>query len=192
MRNHSPCQFTATKCRAALAATLLAIAAITVRADPLHGQTGDGTQLHIGIGWGSRHCDECGGRFGGLAGEVAVGTRITPRILVGGLLSGWLGNVRDEGELGTTGYQIATALTLVARTYVTTTGPVFLLTGVGLGLSSRGLATVETGVALIGGLGYDWVASQAICLTPFVNGIEISGVAGGTTMLQVGLGITTR
>jgi len=183
---------TGTTSRAALAATIVAVAAIMVPAVPLHGQAGDGTQLHIGLGWGSRHCDECGGRFGGLAGDIAVGTRVTPRILVGGQLSGWLGNVRDEDDLGTTGYQLATVLTAVARIYFSTTGPVFLLTGIGLGLSTRGLATVETGVAFIGGLGYDWVASEGICFTPFVNAIEITGVAGGTTMLQVGLGVTTR
>ncbi len=122
--------------------------------------------IGFGAGWSSLgySCDGCTGtsRSSGVAVQVRLGKALSPSLLVGADVESW--NKTEGGKWAKTA-----AWTAAAYWYPMPSNGLYLKGGVGLATINgtiSGYAISGTGVALTGGLGYDWPISKAIYLTP--------------------------
>jgi hypothetical protein len=124
-----------------------------------------GFWLNVGFGWGSadQNCDNCGSTSSesGLSGQLALGATLSPSFLLGVESNGWY---KEENSIQST----LGTLAAVAYFYPSRTGNLFVKGGVGLASYrfSNGNSIDDTGVGLLGGVGYDIPLGRKFSITP--------------------------
>jgi hypothetical protein len=139
-----------------------------------------------GLGLGSFGCDGCD-RQTGLSGGLSAGGTLSPRVLLGGGISGW-----TKSESGAT--LNVSSLDARIRFYPAARGRLFLTGGLGLGrLSSRvsGVAlTDQNGSSLLAGAGMDFSVSRNASVTPYANLLVVRTDRNTVNVTQLGAAIT--
>jgi hypothetical protein len=182
---------------------LLVVAAIG-GASAQHPQTREGFWIGFGFGYGSASLS-CGSgcsftdasKGGGGAGFLKLGGTLSPKVLLGGEVNGWVKDVSGTTEeVG----NVSAALYF----YPSPKSGFFLKGGAGFAtymLRNGGSSVSTNGFGLIAGLGYDIRVGRMISLTPtgnFYFGSDGDLKSGGTvlipsvkhTVFDLGLGIT--
>jgi hypothetical protein len=150
-------------------------------------QAHDGLWFSGGLGYGSLGCDNCGSREGGMTGDLAFGTTISQRFLVGVGASAW-----SKSEQG--GRLTISTLDARVRFYPSTTGGFFVTGGLGLG-SARGdfgggISATENGVGTVLGLGWDIRVAKNTSITPYWNGFAMQNNNTDANVGQAGIAVT--
>jgi hypothetical protein len=149
-------------------------------------QAHDGLWFSGGLGYGSLGCDNCGSREGGLSGDLAFGTTISQRFLVGVGASAW--SKTDQGARVT-----VSTLDARVRFYPSTTGGFFVTGGLGLG-SVRGdfggFTATENGIGTVLGLGWDIRVAKNTSITPYWNGFAMKNNNTDANVGQAGIAVT--
>ena len=137
----------------------------SVAAAQEEGSRRSGFWLNVGFGWGSadQNCDNCGttDRESGLSGQFALGATLSPQFLLGVESDGWYKEKNSvKSTLGT--------LAAVVYFYPSASGNLFVKGGVGLASYrfSNGSSIDDTGLGLLGGVGYDIPLGKKFSLTP--------------------------
>lgn len=153
-------------------------------------QTRDGFWFNLGLGWGSRGCEDCAGREGGFSGGPGLGGTLSQKVLLGASYNFW---TNTENDITFT----AGTLTAAIRFYPSSTGGFFLLGGLGVGtfdveveFLGGDARSTETGFGALLGLGYDIRVGRNVSLTPYWNGFAVSYDGGDANVSQLGLGVT--
>lgn len=143
---------------------LLTLVASTASAQDAESRR-SGFWLNVGFGWGSAdfNCDNCGDtdRESGVSGQIALGATLSPQLLLGVESNGWYKEESSvESMLG--------SLVAVAYYYPSASGNLFLKGGVGLASwkFSNGSSVDDTGLGLLGGVGYDIPLGKKFSITP--------------------------
>jgi hypothetical protein len=150
--------------KAFLVFALLGLVASSAAAQE-EGPRRSGFWLNVGFGWGSadQNCDNCGStdRESGLSGQLALGATLSPQFLLGVESNGWY---KEKNSVKST----LGSLVAVAYFYPSASGNLFLKGGVGLASYrfSNGSSIDDTGLGLLGGVGYDIPLGKKFSLTP--------------------------
>jgi len=149
-------------------------------------QAHDGLWFSGGLGYGSLGCDNCGSREGGMTGDLAFGTTISQRLLVGVGASAW--SKSDQGARLT-----ISTLDARVRFYPSTTGGFFVTGGLGLG-SARGdfggFSETQNGIGTVLGLGWDIRVAKNTSITPYWNGFAMRSNDINANVAQAGIAVT--
>lgn len=147
----------------------------------------DGLWFNAGLGIGSLGCEDCGDRETSLGLDLAVGGTVTPRLLVGGGISGW-----SKEENGFT----LTVATLEARLrfYPNVESGLFLIGGLGLGSIRAEFNGVgdetESGAGLTIGAGWDIRVGRNVSITPYWTGTAVTAGDSDANFGQLGVAVT--
>jgi hypothetical protein len=132
-----------------------------------HAQTREGFWIGFGFGYGSAHatCNGCGSTStGGATGFLKLGGTLSPNVLLGGAVNGW---VKSSGGLTERLGNVTGSVY-----YYPARASGFFVTG-GLGFSSYDLSDggsiTGTGWGFTCGAGYDVRVGRNISLTPVAN-----------------------
>jgi Autotransporter beta-domain len=174
-----------------LYALLTVLLATTVSAQ--HRQTREGFWIGGGMGYGSMglSCDTCGDvdREGGASGYFKLGGSLRQNILLGVEGNGW---VKSEGSATVTMGNFSAS----AYWYPMTTQGLFIKGGVGystLRVDDDVLGDAsDSGLGLLGGIGYDIRVGRNLSLTPVANWFRGGFDNGSANVLQFGLGVTAH
>jgi len=149
-------------------------------------QTREGFFIGAGFGWGSLGVTDGDGRESAASGYLKLGGTLNDQVLVGAESNAW---VKDEDGVSMT----VTSVTAIIQFYPSPTSGFFLKGGAGFSTTSIsfwGLTVEETGLGLIGGLGYDYRLGTNFSLSPYANYVRGSYEGGSTTDIQLGVGVT--
>lgn len=158
-------------------------------------QGGSSAPVHVreglwfsgGLGAGSLGCENCDERQTSLGLDLAVGTTVSPRFLVGAGISGWS---KEEDGLRLT---VAT-LEARMRFYPKAVSGFFLTAGLGLGSIRAELARfgdeTESGAGLTLGAGWDIRVGSNVSVTPYWTGTAVSAGDSDANFGQLGIAIT--
>ncbi len=151
-------------------------------------QTREGFFIGFGLGWGSLGCSECDGeREAGLSGYFKLGGAVNEQLLLGFETNGW--TKEEDGVTLSQGNGSAVAY------FYPQPNSGFFIKG-GLGLSTLDLevsgwgSDSETGLGLVGGVGYDARVGRNFSLSPYANVLHGSFDGGSTNVFQAGVGLT--
>ncbi|HET6797986.1 MAG TPA: hypothetical protein VFH40_12570 [Gemmatimonadales bacterium] len=151
-----------------------------------NGQQGDvrqGFWIGGGLGYGTLGCNGCD-RLGGVSGYLKLGGTLRQNILLGVEINGW-----GKSEFGQT--MTMGNMSGAAYWYPVSNGGLFLKAGLGYSVMDDGFSS-ETGLGLLGGLGYDIRVGRNVSVTPVANWYRGSFNPGGLNVLDIGLGITSH
>lgn len=171
---------------------LVALVSCSV-AVPLEGQARDervGLWVQLGIGWGSRNCESCGGRVNGASGMAAIGGTLAPAFRLGLATNAWMGHVEEEttygSSSGTEGLFVAAP---VVRYHVGDAQKFSLIAGAGLGLGVGTSGGGEFGSAVLLGANLDLPGSPRVAPALIGQG-TLARISGSTvTLFQFGIGL---
>jgi hypothetical protein len=136
-----------------------------------------------GLGYGSLGCDGCD-RLGGVSGYLKLGGTLRENVLLGVEVNGWAKS--EFGQTMTMGNMSG-----AAYWYPMSNGGLFLKAGLGYSVVDDGF-TSETGLGLLGGLGYDIRVGPNLSVTPVANWYRGSFSPGALNVLDIGLGLTSH
>ena len=171
-------------------ALLTAVLATTAFAQ--QAQKREGLWVGGGMGYGSlgMSCDGCGDvdRTGGLSGFAKIGGAVRPNILLGVEMNGW---TKSEFDTRVTMGNLSGA----AYWYPMATQGLFIKAGAGYSVLSAddgsGSAS-DTGLGLLGGVGYDLRVGRNLSITPVANYFRGGFEGGSANVLQIGVGVTSH
>jgi len=169
---------------AALAAMAFAMCASTLSAQG-HPQTRQGFWLTAGLGAGSRGCDGCDNRRGGVTGQLALGGTLSPRFQLGATYNMW---VRDDDNVTSS----QSGLMALAKFYPSARGGFYLQGGLGIGqlkTQRRNVSVTEDGTSALLGLGYDLRVARNFSITPFINVVGGSFDGNSADFNQLGFSL---
>ena len=149
-------------------------------------QTREGFFIGAGFGWGSLGVSDGDGRESAASGYLKLGGTLNDQVLLGAESNAW---VKDEGGVSMT----VTSVTAIIQFYPSSTSGFFLKGGAGFSTTSIsfwGLTVEETGLGLIGGLGYDQRLGTNFSLSPYANYVRNGYDGGSTNVMQLGVGVT--
>jgi hypothetical protein len=155
-------------------------------------QTRQGFWVGGGMGYGSMglSCDLCDGlgREGGLSGYAKLGGTLRQNILLGVEMNGW---TKSESGARVTMGNFSGA----AYWYPMPTQGLFIKAGAGYSVLSTddGTGTSDdSGLGLLGGVGYDVRVGKNLSITPVANWFHggFSGISAN--VLQFGVGVTSH
>jgi hypothetical protein len=151
-----------------------------------HEHEREGFWISVGLGYGSLGIEGFSGREDGLSGNLALGSTIGDRFLLGAGTTGWTKEV--DGIRVTFG-----TLALTTRFYPQADSGFFLKGGLGggqLSLSQGTTSVSESGGGAILGVGYDVRVGPSWSLSPYANAIGYSIDGDRADVFQFGLGVT--
>lgn len=136
-------------------------------------QTREGFWIAFGLGYGSADlsCDGCavdligGGRAGGGVAHVRLGGTLSPRVLLGGDVTGW---TKDKNGVTLTAGNVS----MVVVYYPMVEGGLFVKGGAGFSsimIEEGGQQTDGASFGLSGGFGYDVRVGRNISITPLFD-----------------------
>ncbi|HEY0929772.1 MAG TPA: hypothetical protein VGE27_07610 [Gemmatimonas sp.] len=170
---------------AAIAAVALSASTSTLSAQG-HPQTRQGFWLTAGLGAGSRGCEGCDDRRGGVVGQLALGGTISPRFQLGASYNLW---TREDD--GVTGSQ--SGLMALAKFYPAARGGFFMQGGLGVGqlkTQRRNVSVTEDGTSALIGVGYDLRVARNFSVTPFANLVGGQFDGNSANFNQLGFSLT--
>ena len=170
-----------------------------------HPQTRQGFWIGFGFGAGSARgdCEGCDFDAGsGATGYLKLGGKLSPRLLLGADVTGWMGKATDA-SLGTADVTVG-FVSAAVYWYPSPSSGLFLKGGLGSFMLTGDVNTGErlesASAALVLGLGYDIRVGRMLSLSPVLTfagsgkgGFDIDGVTvaddftGGLATLQVGV-----
>jgi hypothetical protein len=168
--------------RAIGSCALLALVLATT-ASAQQAQTRQGFWIGGGLGYGSLGCNGCD-RLGGVSGYFKLGGTLRQNILLGVETNGW-----TKSEFGQT--MTMGNMSGAAYWYPMPTNGLFLKAGVGYSVVDDGFVN-QSGLGLLGGLGYDIRVGKNLSMTPVANWFRGSYDAGALNVIQIGLGVTSH
>lgn len=168
-------------------------------------QTRQGFWIGFGVGGGSASgdCDGCDfDPESGATGYLKLGSTLSPSLLLGADVTGWVGTARDAG-LGTADVTVG-FVTAAVYWYPSPSSGLFLKGGLGYftltGDANTGEDLESASAALVLGIGYDIRVGRMLSLSPVLTfagsgkgGFDIDGITvaddftGGLATLQVGV-----
>ena len=171
----------------ALFAALLATTASAQQA-----QARQGFWIGGGMGYGSMglKCDGCAtvDRQGGPSGYIKFGGTLRENILLGVEMNGW---TKSEGLATVRMGNFSGA----AYWYPMPTAGLFVKGGVGysvLNVDDGTNSANDSGLGLLGGLGYDIRVGRNLSITPVANWFRGGFNGGSANVLQIGMGVTSH
>ena len=165
---------------------VLSLAFLTMPSLSSGQETREGFFIGAGLGWGSLGVSDGEGRESAASGYLKLGGTLNDQVLLGAESNAW---VKDEGGVSMT----VTSVTAIIQFYPSPTSGFFLKGGAGFSTTSIsfwGLTVEETGLGLIGGLGYDQRLGTNFSLSPYANYVRNSYDGGSTNVMQLGVGVT--
>lgn len=184
--------------RAALCASLAALAAHTLEAQQLPERRGLWFGGGVGMGSARLSCSICrSGRDGGASGYLRVGATVTRQVLIGAETMVWYHN---EGQVD----YLLGAVQAVVLLYPMKTNGFYLKTGFGIAqYSAKDNDDDASTQALAGqvGVGYEVPVGRGMSIVPFANFMgttgadlrfndTVSGLSANTSLFQLGVGLT--
>ena len=155
-------------------------------------QTRQGFWVGGGMGYGSLglSCTGCVdvGRTGGLSGYAKLGGTLRPNILLGVEMNGWTKS--EAGATITMGN-----LSGAAYWYPMATQGLFIKGGAGysvLAVDDGTTSANDSGLGLLGGVGYDIRVGRNLSMTPVMNWFRGGFDGGSANVLQFGMGVTSH
>lgn len=153
-------------------------------------QTRQGLWFSGGLGYGSASASGAR-RMGGVSGGVAAGWTLSSRVQLGLGATGWM-----KSGLGESGREITIGIGTLdtrIRFYPDPRFAFFFTGGLGLGVirstdEQRGFN--HTGIALLGGAGYDIALTPDVSVTPFANYYAVRTGDPRANVGQIGLALT--
>jgi hypothetical protein len=151
-----------------------------------HPQTRRGFWITAGLGAGSRGCEGCDDRQGGVAGQIALGGTITPRFQLGATSNVW---VRENDDVTSS----QSGLMALAKFYPSARGGFYMQGGLGIGqlkAQRRNVSVTEDGTSALLGIGYDLRVARNFSVTPFANVVGGSFDGSTANFNQLGFSLT--
>ena len=178
---------------------ILLVSAACIRAAPLHAQSSQDTGLSVAVGagaaWVRVSCDVCQtARDLGPSGFLRIGKTLRPGWRVAGEVTAWTHEVEDERE------NLGAAMAVLYMH--PNDGPLYVKAGLGYVGYRAGEDIAMNAVGMQVGAGYELMLN-GLALNNFVNlmgssfahlknqGTTIAGDVG-TTLIQIGVGLTVR
>ena len=150
----------------------------------------DGSWSQVGVGYGSRSCETCASRNGGMGVLVARGTTLTPALRLGLAVNAWIGPVKRRSFRGTTsGVEMLFVFAPVARYHPEATRNVSFFAGVGLGVTATTVAFWEAGSAALIGIHYEPGGSQPGAFALFAQGTVVRVGGKNVNLVQFGVAV---
>ena len=140
----------------------------------------NGAYVVLGGGFASLDCRDCGDRRGGTGAWLGIGKSLSPRNSLGVEGRAW---ISDEETWYAT-------LVLALTAYLNDRSGLFATTGIGAAFAHG--AGTESGLGVLGTLGYDFPVSRAVAFTPYIGFDFTLGGIDGTDFNNVNIGGAIR
>jgi len=179
--------------------TTVMLLAVAAGLSAQHPQVRQGFWIAFGLGYGSADltCDGCNfDREGGGVGHIRLGGTLSPKVLLGGDVTGW---TKDKDGVTFTAGNVS----MVVLYYPMAEGGLFVKGGAGFSsiiIEAAGQQADGASFGLSGGLGYDIRVGRNISITPLLDFLYVGsqdlqyqsqtvfpGLSGNILSLSVGV-----